>query len=316
VLSGNTLHSSHNIEPHPTPTYTHTHTHTHTHTPSSPPARPLGIPQLSSQNTVRGSAPADQFKRHHLQTESSRRHSIFSRLEVTKGQGAVLFFSTFCFVCASLPWNRRCRYTCEYINDVAAALHLCVCVCVCVQLSSPATGWWASRGRRVAKEATPRTGRASATRGGAGRRSTGPSGRTRPARHRHRCSNPSTSPPSLIPPSRKVGYMCVCVCRLLQHPLLYRTDSADYRAQGPEMDSGVEAGSDMTPPTPGFPISPPTPYGKRPRRVCGYSRAAFSLFRFHSGFVRSWKTWKSHGILKWSFPGLEKSWKKVKSQKF
>uniref|UniRef100_A0A8C7I8X5 Tensin 3 n=1 Tax=Oncorhynchus kisutch TaxID=8019 RepID=A0A8C7I8X5_ONCKI len=39
-------------------------------------------------------------------------------------------------------------------------------------------------------------------------------------------------------------------------------DSVDYRAQGPEMDSGVEAGSDMTPPTPAFPISPPTPYGK------------------------------------------------------
>uniref|UniRef100_A0A673Z8F4 Tensin 3 n=1 Tax=Salmo trutta TaxID=8032 RepID=A0A673Z8F4_SALTR len=38
-------------------------------------------------------------------------------------------------------------------------------------------------------------------------------------------------------------------------------DSVDYRAQGPKMDSGVEAGSDMTP-TPAFPISPPTPYGK------------------------------------------------------
>ncbi|XP_029309473.1 tensin-3 isoform X2 [Cottoperca gobio] len=47
-----------------------------------------------------------------------------------------------------------------------------------------------------------------------------------------------------------------------QHPLLFRTDSADYRAQGPDMDSGVEAGSDMTPPTPAFPISPPTPYVK------------------------------------------------------
>jgi len=30
----------------------------------------------------------------------------------------------------------------------------------------------------------------------------------------------------------------------------------------------------------------------------------------NTGLVRSWKTWKSHGILKWSFPGLEKSWKK------
>uniref|UniRef100_A0A674MZ69 Tensin 3 n=1 Tax=Takifugu rubripes TaxID=31033 RepID=A0A674MZ69_TAKRU len=31
---------------------------------------------------------------------------------------------------------------------------------------------------------------------------------------------------------------------------------------GAEVDSGVEAGSDMTPPTPAFPISPPTPYGR------------------------------------------------------
>ncbi|XP_035804186.2 tensin-3 isoform X2 [Amphiprion ocellaris] len=47
-----------------------------------------------------------------------------------------------------------------------------------------------------------------------------------------------------------------------QHSILYRSESADYRAQGPDMDSGVEAGSDMTPPTPAFPISPPTPYVK------------------------------------------------------
>ncbi|TNN36584.1 hypothetical protein EYF80_053241 [Liparis tanakae] len=32
-----------------------------------------------------------------------------------------------------------------------------------------------------------------------------------------------------------------------------------------------------------------------------------------SGVVGSWKTWKSHGILKWSFPGLEDSWNKLKS---
>ncbi|XP_061696232.1 tensin-3-like isoform X2 [Syngnathoides biaculeatus] len=42
-----------------------------------------------------------------------------------------------------------------------------------------------------------------------------------------------------------------------QHPMLCRSDSADYRAQGPDTDSG-----DMTPPTPAFPISPPTPYVK------------------------------------------------------
>ncbi len=58
-----------------------------------------------------------------------------------------------------------------------------------------------------------------------------------------------------------VVYMYVCC--LFQHNMLYRSDSADYRAQGQDMDSGVEAGSDMTPPTPAFPISPPTPYGER-----------------------------------------------------
>ncbi|CAJ1072363.1 tensin-3-like [Xyrichtys novacula] len=47
-----------------------------------------------------------------------------------------------------------------------------------------------------------------------------------------------------------------------QHHMLFRSDSADYRAQGADMDSGVEAVSDMSPPTPAFPISPPTPYVK------------------------------------------------------
>ncbi|KAM7379393.1 hypothetical protein PAMP_004949 [Pampus punctatissimus] len=51
-----------------------------------------------------------------------------------------------------------------------------------------------------------------------------------------------------------------------QHHMLYRSDSADYRSQGPDIDCRVEAGSDMTPPTPAFPISPPTPYEPR-----GYS---------------------------------------------
>ncbi|XP_053738529.1 tensin-3-like isoform X3 [Synchiropus splendidus] len=46
-----------------------------------------------------------------------------------------------------------------------------------------------------------------------------------------------------------------------QHAL-YRSDSAECRTHGQDMDSGVEAGSDMTPPTPAFPISPPTPYVK------------------------------------------------------
>jgi len=42
-------------------------------------------------------------------------------------------------------------------------------------------------------------------------------------------------------------------------------------------------------------------------------KITFGFEDVFSGFVRSLKTWKSHGILKWSFPGLEKSWKKFKS---
>ncbi|XP_051943774.1 tensin-3-like [Hippocampus zosterae] len=47
-----------------------------------------------------------------------------------------------------------------------------------------------------------------------------------------------------------------------QHTVLCRSNSADYRTQVPDADSGVEAGCDGTPPTPAFPISPPTPYVK------------------------------------------------------
>uniref|UniRef100_I3JTF6 Tensin 3 n=1 Tax=Oreochromis niloticus TaxID=8128 RepID=I3JTF6_ORENI len=41
----------------------------------------------------------------------------------------------------------------------------------------------------------------------------------------------------------------------LGHSIFYRSDSADYRSNGPDVDS-----SDIPPPTPAFPISPPTPY--------------------------------------------------------
>ncbi|XP_037131683.1 tensin-3-like isoform X1 [Syngnathus acus] len=47
-----------------------------------------------------------------------------------------------------------------------------------------------------------------------------------------------------------------------QHAVLCRNDSADYGSQGPDADSRVEAGCDVAPPTPAFPISPPTPYVK------------------------------------------------------
>jgi len=42
-----------------------------------------------------------------------------------------------------------------------------------------------------------------------------------------------------------------------------------------------------------------------------YTICACIFLHGSSGFVRSWKTWKSHGIFKWLFPGLEKSRKKT-----
>ncbi|XP_063075630.1 tensin-3-like isoform X2 [Engraulis encrasicolus] len=48
-----------------------------------------------------------------------------------------------------------------------------------------------------------------------------------------------------------------------QHGGIFRAESLDYRNQSVEQDSGVETGSDMVPPTPAFPISPPTPYNSR-----------------------------------------------------
>ncbi|KAG7275159.1 hypothetical protein CRUP_015813, partial [Coryphaenoides rupestris] len=64
-----------------------------------------------------------------------------------------------------------------------------------------------------------------------------------------------------------------------QHAMLYRSDSVDYRAQGPDMDSGIEAGSDITPPTPSFPISPPTPYVKNVSEFTQFRQASYGGYR-------------------------------------
>nr|XP_054596719.1 tensin-3 isoform X3 [Nothobranchius furzeri] len=61
----------------------------------------------------------------------------------------------------------------------------------------------------------------------------------------------------------------------LQHAVLYRSDSASYRSHGSDMmDSGVEGGSDMTPPTPAFPLSPPTPYVKSMSELTDHMQAS------------------------------------------
>lgn len=52
-----------------------------------------------------------------------------------------------------------------------------------------------------------------------------------------------------------------CVSQF-QHSTSCRSDSTNYRDQGPDNTNGIETGTDVTPPTPAFPISPPTPYVK------------------------------------------------------
>ncbi|CAB1428781.1 unnamed protein product [Pleuronectes platessa] len=69
-----------------------------------------------------------------------------------------------------------------------------------------------------------------------------------------------------------------------QHRMLFRTDSADYRAQGPDMDGRVEAGSDMTPPTPGFPISPPTPYVKNMSELIDHMQTPSPSVQSYGGY--------------------------------
>lgn len=50
--------------------------------------------------------------------------------------------------------------------------------------------------------------------------------------------------------------------------MLYRSDSADYRTHGPDVDNRADAETEIPPPTPAFPISPPTPYGKNKHFLC------------------------------------------------
>ncbi|XP_017277966.1 tensin-3 isoform X3 [Kryptolebias marmoratus] len=75
-----------------------------------------------------------------------------------------------------------------------------------------------------------------------------------------------------------------CAPSQFQHAMLYRSDSASYRTHGTDMDSGVEAGSDMTPPTPAFPISPPTPYVKNMSELTDFRQTPSPSMQSFGGY--------------------------------
>uniref|UniRef100_A0A3Q2YFS3 Tensin 3 n=1 Tax=Hippocampus comes TaxID=109280 RepID=A0A3Q2YFS3_HIPCM len=112
--------------------------------------------------------------------------------------------------------------------------------------------------KSIAKGVTSRIAQGSATRGGRDQRSTETRGRIRPVYHRHRYDQPYSFSRRALCSMWLFTIYTVC----LQHTVLCRSNSADYRTQVPDADNGVEAGCDGTPPTPAFPISPPTPYGE------------------------------------------------------
>ncbi|XP_023820830.1 tensin-3 isoform X5 [Oryzias latipes] len=77
-----------------------------------------------------------------------------------------------------------------------------------------------------------------------------------------------------------------CAPHSQQHSVLYRSDTVEYRDHCPDMDNVVEVAQDMTPPTPGFPISPPTPYVKNMPELADF-RQIPSPVQSYGGFSTS-----------------------------
>lgn len=65
----------------------------------------------------------------------------------------------------------------------------------------------------------------------------------------------------MLNPEHALLQQClICYC-LFQHGL-YHTDAVDIGDLPPEADSPQWVGLNQVPPTPAFPVTPPTPYGK------------------------------------------------------
>uniref|UniRef100_A0A3P9HQ93 Tensin 3 n=1 Tax=Oryzias latipes TaxID=8090 RepID=A0A3P9HQ93_ORYLA len=77
-----------------------------------------------------------------------------------------------------------------------------------------------------------------------------------------------------------------CAPHSQQHSVLYRSDTVEYRDHCPDIDNVVEVAQDMTPPTPAFPISPPTPYVKNMPELADF-RQIPSPVQSYGGFSTS-----------------------------
>uniref|UniRef100_A0A3P9M407 Tensin 3 n=1 Tax=Oryzias latipes TaxID=8090 RepID=A0A3P9M407_ORYLA len=77
-----------------------------------------------------------------------------------------------------------------------------------------------------------------------------------------------------------------CAPHSQQHSVLYRSNTVEYRDHCPDIDNVVEVAQDMTPPTPAFPISPPTPYVKNMPELADF-RQIPSPVQSYGGFSTS-----------------------------
>ncbi|XP_048864422.1 tensin-3 isoform X1 [Brienomyrus brachyistius] len=84
-----------------------------------------------------------------------------------------------------------------------------------------------------------------------------------------------------------------------ERSILYTPSSVEYGSRSEQLVTRVEAGAEMVPATPAFPVSPPTPYVKNlmdlQRRACGQPARQYDVYRIPQNESRGYVETMSHG---------------------